>query len=167
MRRVRWLLLWTLAPLAGCASGGEAEPRLLADEAQFPAVLDGLEASCATLDCHGRIERNLRLWSSVGLRADPQAVPGSGETTAEEYARSFRAVIGLEPERTAEVVADWGEGAQRLTLVRKARGMEQHQGGAIAPEGGSADRCLVSWLSSAVDEAACADAAAEMAAPLP
>ena len=152
---------------SACADPAEDEPRLAADEASFPVMLDGLQASCATLDCHGRVERNLRLWSSVGLRADAGDVPGSGETTAEEYARSYRSVIGLQPERTAEVVADWGQGPERLTLVRKARGTELHEGGAMAPAGSAADRCLVSWLASAVDAQACADAAASMEAPPP
>jgi hypothetical protein len=165
VRRGWWLLAAALSSQLACATREEGEPRLAADEAQFPAVLDGLEASCATLDCHGRVERNLRLWSSVGLRAAGDAVPGSGETTSEEYAQSYRSVVGLEPERTAEVIADWGQGPERLTLVRKARALEHHEGGAMAPAGSAADRCLTSWLASAVDESACADAAAALAPP--
>lgn len=160
-------LVAMLVCAVSCATTEEGEPRLLADEASFPVVLGGLEASCATLDCHGRVERNLRLWSSVGLRADAADVPGSGETTDEEYARSYRSVIGLQPERTAEVVADWGQGPERLTLVRKARGTEHHEGGAMARAGSAADRCLVSWLASAVDAQACEDAAVAMEAPPP
>jgi hypothetical protein len=64
-------------------------------------------------------------------------------------------VISLEPERLADVWRNGGEGAGELTLVRKARGREAHKGGSVLLPGSPGDRCLLSWLSRALDEPSC------------
>ncbi|AKT42080.1 hypothetical protein [Chondromyces crocatus] len=130
----------------------------------FPMVSDALEYRCATLDCHGKPERNLRLYGSSGLRLAPDGATGSGTTTDAEYAANYDSVVGLEPEILSRVVEEGGWLPDRLTLVRKGRGTEYHKGNAVLVPGDDADRCLTSWLASAVDEAAC-ERAKEMVRP--
>ena len=124
----------------------------------FPAVAIFLEHRCGTLDCHGQVGRNLRLYGFDGLRLDPADVPGGQDTTGAEVDADFRSVVGLEPEVLHAVVADGGAHSERLTLVRKGRGSEHHKGGALVTPGDAQDRCLLGWLANAVDAVACADA---------
>ncbi|UQA56935.1 hypothetical protein [Polyangium aurulentum] len=148
--------------LLGCERGDEIhsdEGWYLPSRVAFPKVLDALEPRCATLDCHGKPARNLRLYTSTGLRLLPSDVPGSGSTTEAEYEASYQSVVGLEPEVTSLVVGENGEAPERLTFVRKGRGAEAHKGGVVLIPGDSADACLTSWLASALDEDACARAA--------
>jgi hypothetical protein len=129
-----------------------AEP----DRASFPPVGDLLEKRCGTLDCHGSAFRNLRLYGSQGLRYSPSDRPLSkGQTTDAEYDQSFRSLIGLEPEITSAVVTEGGAQPERLTLIRKARGTENHKGGAIWKEGDPSDLCVLSWLAGHTDAAGC------------
>ena len=155
----------TLSAL-GCAAGSEGDTAGGApDRASFPLVSDALERRCGTLDCHGERARNLRLFTGSGLRLDPADVPGSGSTTEAEYDASYQSVVGLEPELMNVVVAEHGRAPERLTLVRKARGLEDHQGGAMLKVGDPADRCMLSWLASTPDEPACS-LGAEFGPPL-
>jgi hypothetical protein len=115
-----------------------------------------LGARCGSLDCHGHPARNLRLYGLDGLRRAPADVPGRGDgTTAAEHDANYDAVITLEPELLDALVSFNGQNPTRLTLVRKARNLEVHEGGAAAPAGSDADRCLVSWLGLSVDVTAC------------
>jgi hypothetical protein len=145
----------------GCAQGAQELPAegVLPSRVTFPLVLDALEPRCATMDCHGKPARNLRLYTSSGLRHSPADIPGSGSTTADEYEASYQSVVGLEPEWMAIVVAEGGLNPDRLTLVRKGRGDEAHKGGHILVSGDPADICLTSWLASSIDEEACHRAA--------
>ncbi|APR82050.1 Hypothetical protein A7982_07399 [Minicystis rosea] len=136
----------------------------LPDRATFPLVADALERRCATLDCHGSVGRNLRLYSGSGLRLDPMNLPGSVSTTEAEYDASYRSLVWLEPEIMSAVVSEGGAEPERLTLVRKARGTEYHKPGAVIQAGEPADRCLVSWLASKIDEEQCT-LAADFGAP--
>jgi len=148
------------ALVAACTP--EAEPLgalLVPSRATFPNVGDALEHRCATLDCHGKPERNLRLYGSSGMRLAQGDVPGQGETTEAEYEASYRSVIGLEPEELSLVCEEDGRTPERLSLIRKARGEEAHKGGVRIVPGDDADLCLTSWLAAATDEAACARAA--------
>jgi len=145
----------------GCSSP-ESDPRVtesVPDRASFPDVADRLNHSCGTLDCHGTVARNLRLYGHEGLRLAGRPSSQANTTTA-EYDESYLSVIGLEPEVMGAVVRDKGAHPERLTLIRKARGTEHHKGGTIMNEGDSLDLCVTSWLSGAVDTAACADAQA-------
>lgn len=126
------------------------------DEATFAPVADMLITRCGSIDCHGSTYRNLRLYGYTGLRLSPNDRPDMPETTtAAEISADYDAVVSLEPAILREVVAAKGAGADRLTLVRKARGTEHHKGDAPIAIGDDADLCLLGWLGGAVDVAAC------------
>jgi hypothetical protein len=155
-------LLATGLALAALACFGEAvemrpEPRFLQapPRASFEPVADALQVTCGTLDCHGQTGRNLRLYGERGLRLDPRSNSAEGVTTAAEYEANFWAIVGLEPEALSAVVRDQGTDPQRLTLVRKARGTDEHTGGALMKRGDDLDLCLTSWLAGTVRTAAC------------
>jgi hypothetical protein len=136
--------------------GVESSNGLLAPaRATFQPVGDVLQASCGTLDCHGQVGRNLRLYGGRGLRLAPENNSADDPTTPREYDESYWSIIGLEPEELSEVVRDQGRFPERLTLVRKAREKEKHKGGRLFVAGDVRDRCLISWLAGAVDAAAC------------
>jgi len=134
--------------------------------AGFEPVSDMLQARCGSLDCHGQVARNLRLYGVNGLRLLPSDLPGTeGDTTTPaEHDRDYAAAVALEPEIIDQVVREGGNDPGRLTLLRKARGTEAHVGGAVIAAGSDADRCLTSWLASAVDAGACSRGA-EIARP--
>jgi hypothetical protein len=145
----------------GCASAPDGGARVAIDApvlVTFPPVAAFLEHGCGTLDCHGQVGRNLRLYGFDGLRLDAADVPGGRPTTGDEIDADFQSVVGLEPEILNAVVAQNGERPERLTLVRKGRGTEHHKGGAVVKLGDAQDRCLLGWLANAVDSVACADA---------
>lgn len=136
------------------------------DRTTFEPVARVLARRCGTLDCHGSLYRNLRLYGYGGLRLDPSLLPestpdagGSGGITPAEVDANYQAVIGLEPEVMRLVVVDKGFAPERLTLIRKARGTEEHKGAGPIKLGDDADRCLVTWLASSTDTAACDRAA--------
>lgn len=140
----------------GCSTpdtGARVDP-IGPDRASFEPVTKMLVRRCGTLDCHGTPYRNLRLYGYGGLRLDPAFVPDRDLTVAEVDA-NYDAVIGLEPSIMRDVVADKGAAPERLTLVRKARGTEEHKGKGVIAVGDDADRCLISWLGSATDVDAC------------
>lgn len=128
----------------------------LPDHNAFPQVADALQPSCGTLDCHGQPGRNLRLYGGRGLRLDPHGNSADEPTTDSEYQASFRSLTALEPEALDAVVASGGTDVERLSLLRKGRGVERHKGGVQMQAGDPLDRCLVSWLSGRIDTAACA-----------
>ncbi len=129
------------------------------DRATFPPVAELLVHRCGTLDCHGSTARNMRLYGSLGLRLAPGDRPVSkGQTTDAEYDEDFASVVGLEPEVMSAVVKDQGQNPERLTFVRKARGVESHTGGALILPGDSQDKCVLSWLAGNVDMDACVKA---------
>jgi hypothetical protein len=148
--------------MAGC--GGPASPTErvpVATRERFELVSAVFGARCGSLDCHGQPGRSLRIYSQLGLRLDADEFPGleAGVVSEGEVEGNYWAAVALEPEVMALVVCDQGNNPERLTLVRKARGAENHKGGAAIAVGSAADRCLLSWLSSAVDGAACAEGA--------
>lgn len=156
----RWVVaLAVLASACAPAPDDGARVAIVApDRVAFPPVAAFLEHRCGTLDCHGQIGRNLRLYGYEGLRLDSADVPGGQPTTSDEMDADFASVVGLEPELLAAVVGDGGARPERLTLVRKGRGSEHHKGGALVMAGDAQDRCLLGWLANAVDTVACADA---------
>jgi hypothetical protein len=128
----------------------------LPDRASFPYVGQLLVHRCGTLDCHGTLYRNLRLFGNEGLRwssTDRPLVPAC--STAAEYDQDYESVVGLEPEVTSAVVADHGKDPERLTLVRKPLGLESHKGSTLMKQGDDSYACLTSWLAGATDTAAC------------
>lgn len=136
------------------------EATLLApSRVEFEPVAKAMQPHCGTLDCHGQIGRNLRLYGARGLRLDRQANPADGDTTPAELDASYWSVLGLEPEALTQVVRDHGAAPERLSLIRKARGDERHKGGQLMLAGDDLDSCLVAWVAGAGNAAACGRAA--------
>lgn len=161
------LRLWTCL-LLGCTPTNEGVAGLLTPSAaSFPSVADALQPSCGTLDCHGQMGRNLRLFGARGLRLDPHHHSAEGTTTDAEYTASFRSLTGLEPETLDAVVRRGGEGAEELTLLRKANGNERHRGGVQLLPGDPLDDCLRSWLTGVTNRVACRRVADHPRPPLP
>ncbi len=124
----------------------------------FPEVADALQLSCATLDCHGQVGRNLRIYGFGGLRLSDIDSPGGDPTTDLEYLASYDSLVGLEPEALSRVVTLQADPNQ-LSLVRKTRGIEHHKGGQRALTGDALDRCLVLWLTGRFDPEPCVQVA--------
>jgi hypothetical protein len=131
-------------------------------EAEFGPVADYLEHRCGTLDCHGQMDRNLRIYGCEGTRLDPETAPGcsppplgGGFTTPAEHTGTYRSLVGLEPSVMSQVVADHGLHPELLTFVRKARGLEAHKGGTLITPGDDQDVCITSWLAGKTDTTAC------------
>lgn len=127
---------------------------------QFWPVADYLDQRCGTLDCHGTIGRNLRIWGCEGMRLDPKSTPLSclrpNQTTAAEYNATYRSLVGLEPAVMSYVFDHQGQDPELLTFVRKARGIESHKGGTLITPGDPQDNCITSWLKGKTDVTQCA-----------
>jgi len=157
--------LFAVALLASALFGGSACAVPAADErvvgmvperAGFEPVAQVLVRHCGTLDCHGSAYRNLRVYGNESLRwADTDRPLMPACTTADEVEQDYQSAVGLEPEQLSAVVADGGDRPERLSLIRKARGLEHHKGGTLVEAGDDADQCLTSWLASQADRAAC------------
>jgi hypothetical protein len=160
MKRLLLACLLASLAIAGCVSSdadGTAVTTIDAPPSGTPFKPVGLffGHSCGTLDCHGQIGRNFRVYSQYGLRLDPMNQPGGSLETSDEFEATFRSAVALEPELTSEVVAEGGAIPDRLTLVRKPRLEESHKGGQIYTVGDPRDVCLTSWLASNVDTTSC------------
>jgi hypothetical protein len=144
--------------------GGVRQGLLAPPRTNFEQVADAMQPHCGTLDCHGQVGRNMRLYGGRGLRLAPGANPLDGDTTQAEYDATFWSVVGLEPETMTVVIEDKGANPERLSLIRKARGHERHKGGTLMNVGDPLDQCLTAWLAGVVIEAPCR-VAATYAAP--
>jgi hypothetical protein len=145
--------------LTACVQGRGAHQYDMSEvAADFEPVSKLLGVRCGSLDCHGQTTRNLRWYSSRGLRLSDADRSGHGGTRAEEHAANLASLIGLEPELFARVVEDEGRDPFRLTVMRKATAREHHLGGAALPPGNGAS-CVTSWLAGALDQDACTSAA--------
>lgn len=134
--------------------------------AQSCGVSAMIERRCGSIDCHGFIRRPMRVYSKYGLRLpplDPTSEaginePGGADTTPEEKSANYRAVIGIEPEKTDDV--NRGLAApETLLIYKKPLGLEHHKGGVPINKGDDSERCLVSWLKGQTDKIACGSAA--------
>jgi hypothetical protein len=125
--------------------------------ADFKPVGLFLGHRCGTLDCHGQVGRNLRIYGREGLRLSPMDQPGGLPTTPEELDADYRSAVALEPEIMLVVVAGAAP-PDALTLIRKPRGEEHHKGGTVITVGDDQDNCMTSWLAGNVDTTACANA---------
>jgi len=126
------------------------------DTASFPAVASMLVQACGSLDCHGTLARNLRLYGDTALRYSPTDVPSTLlPTTGDEIGQDYESVVGLEPEAMSAVVASGGANPEQLTFYRKALGIEAHKGGAVIVSGDARDVCITTWLQGHADAAAC------------
>lgn len=121
------------------------------------------EKRCGSLDCHGDVARNMRVYSSRGLRLpnDAGLEPGRGDTTLDEITANYQSIMTLEPEATNEVIE--GADPYQLLIVKKPLEIEKHKGGPVIRRGDDAERCIVSWLkedtSAPIDKGACDRAA--------
>jgi hypothetical protein len=122
----------------------------------FPDVGNAVQLRCGTLDCHGQVGRNLRLYGYGGLRLSASETPNADPTTNQELDACYASLVGLEPETLSEVVTLRADPNQ-LSLVRKMRGIERHKGGQQSRQGDALDRCVVRWLTAQSDPAACAE----------
>ena len=126
------------------------------DRASFPPVAQVFVRTCGTLDCHGTVARNFKIYGDVGLRYAATDRPSVlTPTTSDEMDRTFESFVGLEPETLTAVVNAGGASPERLTFLRKARGTEHHKPGPVITAGDDRDRCFTSWLAGATDVAAC------------
>lgn len=115
--------------------------------ADLLAVSAFMERRCGTLDCHGSALRPMRLLGKYGLRDPAQKnVTGGAATTPEELDANYASVCNVEPDQMDKAVADNGNSKENLLVLRKARGIEGHKGGAIVTKGTPADDCLLGWL---------------------
>jgi hypothetical protein len=138
-------------------SDGRYTPVKLPDESTFPPVAELLSLRCGAIDCHGATGRNLRIYGSTGLRWLPSDKPFYPVcNTAEEDQQSYDSVVGLEPESMSEVAS--GGDPSLLTMVRKARGTEDHKGGQIWTQGDDSDLCLTTWLTGSPSSSDCKNA---------
>jgi len=153
-----------LALVAGCSSPDASATLtpVAPPEDQFPYVAQLMVHRCGTLDCHGSVYRNLRVYGDEGLRYSPNdpnarpCVPAS--TSGEEVAQDYQSVVGLEPESLSTVVANHGANPESLTLIAKPVGLAAHQGGTLFHEGDDAYICMTSWLAGSTNTTACVNA---------
>jgi hypothetical protein len=157
LRRVRLARLATLATVAtiaasACQDTGGTEPLVTADEAAYAAYVQPiLEARCATLDCHGNVDRPLRLYAATGLRASDAL--RDRPLSAEEVAADVRSLAAIDPGATPEASA---------ILSKPLAGGQAHEGGDLWTTTDEPQVvCVRSWLAGAVDVAACTTAAAQ------
>ena len=78
-------VIWLLAAVSLTSCVGQVGPigplelRLPIREG-FEGVADAMQPSCATLDCHGHPQRNLRLFGERGLRLNGADTSAEGKT---------------------------------------------------------------------------------------
>ena len=135
--------------LAGCSDGltGKVTNACPSETVFEASVSPYMERRCGTLDCHGGIARPMRLFGRLGLRhPDEDNVPGGKATTTVELSANYTSVCGIEPEKMNDTVANLGNSADELLIIRKARGLEKHKGGKVVNEADNADNCMLGWL---------------------
>jgi len=143
----------------GCsvpASNGRVTETPVPDPVTFPFVGQVLEVRCGTLDCHGTIYRNLRIYGDEGLRykaTDRPCYPKA--TTPDEYTQDYDSVVGLQPEVMSQVMADQGADPERLDFLAKPMGLDAHKGLTVIKAGDDSYNCITSWLAGQTDTAAC------------
>lgn len=147
---------FALASACSSPSPDATVQELTPDATTFAPVALVLIQTCGTIDCHGQVGRNLRLYGNTGMRLSASDVPTSLlPTSQDEITQDFASLVGLEPEIMSQVVADKGADPQRLTFVRKARGVEDHKGGTVIVAGDARDVCITSWLAGQTNDAEC------------
>jgi hypothetical protein len=169
-------LLLAVALTAGCSGVQQEQIGIDApsdSEQEFGPVGDYLEHRCGSLDCHGQVGRNLRIWGCEGMRLDPTDIPscnrllGGRPTTPQEHQATYRSLVGLEPNVMSAVVEGHGQDPELLTFMRKATGLEAHAGGQLIAQGDDQYDCIVSWLAGNTDLAECAMAISNPKFPMP
>ncbi len=183
MRRTVLLMTWACAVIAalgacsGPSKGGldrKVSTRAQPGSFRENGVSTVFEKHCGSLDCHGSLPRNLRVYSSGGLRLDNDAgnVPGTGATTLDEVNANYYSITLLEPELMNNVIN--GGDPDGLLIMKKPLGIEKHKGGQVLRRGDDAETCIRSWLTenpidpaTAINKTACANAAQFPKQPTP
>ena len=173
-RQVATLIIAAATTLLACEEIPSAGLLQCAPLEDFKPVSNVLERRCGTLDCHGEYARPLRIYGQTGLRfvteeevqnpdlaRENDTISGGKGTTVEEVELNWRSVCGLEPERTAQVVAG-SLSPRELMLIRKPlqleTSLEKHKGGQLFLSGGPGEVCVSCWLQGFPDTTECADA---------
>jgi len=156
---------------AGCTVdiAGKAPNLVAPPRDKFESVAKAMQPTCGTLDCHGQIGRNMRLYGIQGLRLDPMSNSLTDATSNDEYDASYWSIVALEPEAMTKVVESKGGDPESLSLIRKARGREKHKGKTLMNPNDPNDHldpCLMSWLASDVDTKTCDDAVNDARNPM-
>ncbi|HVW24111.1 MAG TPA: hypothetical protein VHC69_02005 [Polyangiaceae bacterium] len=142
--------------LASCSGPSEETASFtFPDSTTFPPVSDALEINCGTLDCHGSIYRNMRIFGIYGVRINSKLVPGRDPTTPDEYQANYASVVSIEPENLSAIVANHGQGFDKWELILKGTNAEVHKGGQRMMKGDATYTCIRSWVIGAVDMDAC------------
>ncbi len=166
LARLAQLLVPVLVAGVGCAPTQGEIGLPIDDVALYASHVHPLfEGSCATLDCHGAAGRPLRLYSETGLRvADAlRTAPGLPLTplTEEELIANVQSIAAVDATETsvdARVVL--------LKPLSNTGGGIHHFGGQIwSGTDDVAYRCVRSWMMHAIDDVACAAAAARDSLP--
>ena len=155
MLRRATLLVATLAcglAATACQDTGGTQPLVTDDEAAYGSYVQPvLEARCATLDCHGNVERPLRLYAATGLRASDAL--RDHPFSADELTANVRSLAAIDPGATPEA---------SMIISKPLIGGYAHEGGDLWTRADEPQVvCVRSWLAGAVDVAACTAAAAE------
>jgi hypothetical protein len=130
----------------------------------FKPVAEMLVYKCGSIDCHGSKYRNFRLYGYGSERLFAQDGPDHPDYTRDEEAvEDYNSMVALEPTIYLQVIREGGANPDRLTLVRKARNVEDHKGNQPIAPGDPADLCLQSWLQSHVNADVCRSAVPRLA----
>lgn len=162
---MRWAATSFLLAVTACAPGAGDAPELpRLDSAVYARdVHPILEARCATLDCHGVMDRPLRLYAETGLRARDDLRDQPIE--AAELEANVLAVEGLDPGVTPDQTL-----FARKPLAARDLGIA-HEGGVIWRADEAQRLCVLAWIEGTSDEPdsidACSVAADEVALPDP
>ena len=151
------LLCLSAAATVACSSpdGAATVKADVATRERFALVSDAMVYQCGTLDCHGSTFRNLRLYGYGGLRKSGRPDESFPLRAQAEVDANYDAIVGLEPESFVTVVGEGGREPERLTLIAKARALQNHRGGPVMKPGDPIDDCITSWLRGNVDDARC------------
>jgi hypothetical protein len=161
----RALLLIAVVACTGPEPGATDVPRMLSLPAYMHDIQPIFEGRCATLDCHGNVQRPLRMFAETGLRAS-------------DSLRNVQTPIPITPEELASNVAAANavDGAavdpDDSVILQKPLGQMKHTGGTLwlTPDDPQAV-CVRGWLAGTSGDpdiqAACATAATQVALPPP
>jgi len=150
--------LLALALLCACAVDQREVPLATGDlAAHRDHVHPLLEASCATLDCHGDFRRPLRIFSEIGLRrrTELRGTP----ITEEELESNVASLLGVDPSAVGE-----GRHLALLKPLAEGAGGVHHVGEDLWPDRqDAAYLCLAGWMRGDGAAAIAGDCAAGLA----
>jgi hypothetical protein len=161
-----WLAHAAAAVLAfGCSGPADKEQfqLTLPTTTDFNLVSDSLESRCGTLDCHGSLARNMRLYGFHGVRLKKGDISGMGATSSDEYTANYESVVTISPEVLSAIVARKGQGFDKWIVVTKGSGAENHKGGSRFVKNDVTYGCLLSWIQGTVNMDACMTSATVIA----